>query len=129
MVRHVSFHAKTDTRTVRTALARLKRGHVVGMYPEGGLRDGAASVLGGALLRRGIGAIAQIAQVPVVPCVILGSDRLYRAAHWLPLRRVPVWVGFGESLAPPMEGAERDVFEQRLGEALRALPQQRMRGE
>lgn len=136
---------KADTRTVRTSLARLKAGHVVGIYPEGGLRDGAASVLGGAALRPGIGAIAQLADVPVVPCVILGSDRLYRAANWLPLRRVPVWVGFGEALAPP-EG-DRAEFEQRLGEALRALaaemrahfalsdddfpksPRQRMRGE
>lgn len=136
---------KADTRTVRTTLARLKAGHVVGIYPEGGLRDGAASVLGGAQLRPGIGAIAQLAGVPVVPCVILGSDRLYRAANWLPLRRVPVWVGFGEALAAPEGG--RAEFEQRLGEALRALaaemrahfalsdddfpksPRQRMRGE
>lgn len=137
---------KADTRTVRTALARLKRGHVVGIYPEGGLRDGAASVLAGAPLRAGIGAIAQLAAVPVVPCVILGSDRLYRGANWLPLRRVPVWVGFGEVLPAPGKD-DRATFEQRLAEALRALaaemrahfaltdadlpksPQQRMRGE
>lgn len=141
---------KADTRAVRTALQRLKVGHVVGIYPEGGLRDGEASVLGGAPLRRGIGAIAQLAQVPVVPCVILGSDRLYRAMNWLPLRRVPVWVGFGEALDPPArEGAAEAVraeFEERLGVAMRNLaaemrahfgltdddfpkpPQERMRG-
>jgi 1-acyl-sn-glycerol-3-phosphate acyltransferase len=143
---------KADTRTVRTALARLKAGHVVGIYPEGGLRDGSASVLSGAALRPGIGAIAQLAQVPVVPCVILGSDRLYRTANWRPLRRVPVWIGFGEMLPPPpARGASKEdarvEFERTLGEALRALaaemrehfrledrdfpksPQERMRGE
>lgn len=138
---------KADTRSVRTALTRLKRGHVVGIYPEGGLRDGAASVLGGAPMRPGIGALAQLSGVPVVPCVILGSDRLYRGANWRPLRRVPVWIGFGDALAAPGKGDDRTVFEQRLGEALRALaaemrahfgltdddfpksPQQRMRGE
>lgn len=137
---------KADTRTVRTSLARLKAGHVVGIYPEGGLRDGAASVLGGAPLRPGIGAIAQLANVPVVPCVILGSDRLYRVANWLPLRRVPVWVGFGDALKAPPRNQSREEFEQRLGEALRSLaaemrahfaltdadfpksPQERMRG-
>jgi 1-acyl-sn-glycerol-3-phosphate acyltransferase len=137
---------KTDTRAVRMTFQRLKAGRVVGVFSEGGIRDGAASVLGGAPLRAGIGALAQIAQVPVVPCVILGSDRLYRAANWLSLRRAPVWIGFGEALAPPAESAQRVEFEQRLGEALRALaaemrahfgltdddfpksPQERMRG-
>ena len=136
---------KTDTRSVRTALSRLKRGHVVGIYPEGGIRDGGRSVVAGGAMRTGVGALAQLSRVPVVPCVILGSDRLYRAANWLPLRRVPVWVGFGEALAPP--DGDRTAFEQRLAEAFRGLaaemrahfglsdddfpksPQQRMRGE
>jgi 1-acyl-sn-glycerol-3-phosphate acyltransferase len=47
------------------------------MFPEGGLRDGAASVLGGAALRRGIRAVAELGRAPVIPGVILGSDRLY----------------------------------------------------
>ncbi len=115
---------KADTRTVRTTLARLKAGHVVGVYPEGGIRDGAASVLAGAPLRAGIGALAQIGKVPVVPCVILGSDRLYRAGNWMPLRRVPVWIGFGEALAPPGENGARADFERRLGESLRTLAEE-----
>jgi 1-acyl-sn-glycerol-3-phosphate acyltransferase len=117
---------KADARAVRTALQRLKAGHVVGIYPEGGLRDGAASVLGGAPLRRGIGAIAQLAGVEVIPCVILGSDRLYRAANWKPLRRVPVWLGFDAPLAPPPRDAAdseqvRAQFEEALGDSLRDL--------
>ena len=101
---------------LRAAIVRLEAGRVVGMFPEGGLRDGAASVLGGAALRRGIRAVAQTARAPLVPCVILGSDRLYRAANWLPLRRVPVWIGFGKPLAP----GDGDL-ETQLADALRAL--------
>jgi 1-acyl-sn-glycerol-3-phosphate acyltransferase len=106
---------RADRGALRTAVERLRAGKIVGMFPEGGLRDGAASVLGGAPLLRGIRAVAEQGGAPVVPCVILGSDRLYRAAHWLPLRRVPVWIGFGEPLAP--EGP----VEEKLADALRSL--------
>jgi 1-acyl-sn-glycerol-3-phosphate acyltransferase len=109
---------KPDRAALRTAIVRLEAGHAVGMFPEGGLRDGAASVLGGAALLRGIRAVAQTAHAPLVPCVILGSDRLYRAKNWWPLRRVPVWIGFGEPLTPDASGGD---LETRLGDALRAL--------
>ena len=107
---------KPDRAALRAAIVRLEAGRVVGMFPEGGLRDGVASVLGGAPLLRGIRAVAQTARAPLVPCVILGSDRLYRAANWWPLRRVPVWIGFGEPLAP----GEGDL-ETQLADSLRAL--------
>jgi 1-acyl-sn-glycerol-3-phosphate acyltransferase len=111
---------------VRTARQRLKHGHVVGIYPAGGFRDGAATVLGGAPLRRGIAAIAQLSGALVLPCVILGSDRLYQKQNWKPLRRVPVWIGFGEVMTPPTRDAAdpdaaRTAFEAALGENLRAL--------
>jgi len=115
---------KPDRAALRTAIVRLEAGHVVGMFPEGGLRDGAASVLGGAPLLRGIRAVAQTARAPLVPCVILGSDRLYRAQNWWPLRRVPIWIGFGEPLAPDAAGGD---LETQLGERLRALAAE-MRG-
>jgi 1-acyl-sn-glycerol-3-phosphate acyltransferase len=113
---------KADRTSLRQAMQRLAKGHVVGMFPEGGIRDGAGSVLGGAPLRRGIRAVAGIAHAPVIPCVILGSDRLYRAAHWWPFRRVPIWIGFGDPVQGGGLGAEAAVdLETRLAEALRAL--------
>lgn len=119
---------KADSRAVRTALQRLKAGHVVGIFPEGGIRDGAASVLGGAAMRRGIGALAQLSQSEVLPCLILGSDRLYRSANWRPFRRVPIWVGFGDPLPPPPREGDPDKaraeFEARLADALRALAEE-----
>ncbi len=45
--------ARMDRETVRMALARLRVGHAVGMFPEGGIRDGASSVLEGAPFRPG----------------------------------------------------------------------------
>src|SRR6266498_2259891 len=68
---------RADLKTIRTAIERLKSGRVVGLFPEGGIRDGTRSLLEGAPLRPGASTLAQIAGVPVLPCVILGSDRLY----------------------------------------------------
>src|SRR5215472_13244947 len=85
---------RADLKTIRTAIARLKRGHVVGLFPEGGIRDGTRSLLEGAPLRPGASTLAHIAGVPILPCVILGSDRLYSKRHWLPAsgERTPIWI-------------------------------------
>src|SRR5206468_104161 len=83
---------RADRKTIRTAIQRLKSGRVVGLFPEGGIRDGVRSLLEGAPLRPGASTLAQIANVPILPCVILGSDRLYSTKRWLPLRRTPVWI-------------------------------------
>src|SRR5215510_759624 len=60
---------RADLKTIRTAINRLKTGRIVGIFPEGGIRDGARSLLEGAPLRPGAATLAQIAGVPIVPCV------------------------------------------------------------
>jgi 1-acyl-sn-glycerol-3-phosphate acyltransferase len=90
---------RADLKTIRTAIDRLKSGRIVGLFPEGGIRDGARSLLEGAPLRPGAATIAQIADVPVVPCVILGTDRLYSKKQWLPFRRTSVWIAFGKPIS------------------------------
>jgi 1-acyl-sn-glycerol-3-phosphate acyltransferase len=90
---------RADRKTIRTTIERLKEEHVVGLFPEGGIRDGARSLLEGAPLRPGASTLAHIAGVPILPCVILGSDRLYSAKRWLPLSRTPVWIAFGDPIS------------------------------
>jgi 1-acyl-sn-glycerol-3-phosphate acyltransferase len=68
---------RADRKTIRTAIERLKHGRIVGLFPEGGIRNGARSVLEGAALRPGASTLAHIAGIPIFPCVIVGSDRLY----------------------------------------------------
>jgi 1-acyl-sn-glycerol-3-phosphate acyltransferase len=114
--------SRPDRTAVRTALARLEQDHVIGMFPEGGIRDGARSVLGGAPLRTGIGALAQFSGAPVVPCVILGSDRLYCPRRWLPLRGAPVWIAFGEAMrCAGKDRQSRVEFEGAVARKLRDL--------
>jgi 1-acyl-sn-glycerol-3-phosphate acyltransferase len=90
---------RADRKTIRTAIERLKDGRVVGLFPEGGIRDGVNSLLEGAPLRPGAATLAHIAGVPILPCVILGSDRLYSTKRWLPLRRTPIWIAFGNHIS------------------------------
>ena len=90
---------RADLKTIRTAIERLKSGRVVGLFPEGGIRDGTRSLLEGAPLRPGASTLAQIAGLPVLPCVILGSDRLYSKRQWLPFRRTPIWIVFGNPIS------------------------------
>jgi 1-acyl-sn-glycerol-3-phosphate acyltransferase len=114
--------SQTDRATVRITLTRLKHNRMVGIFPEGGIRDGAASVLGGAPPMPGPGALSQISGAPVLPCVILGADRLYARRSYRPFRRVNVWIGFGEPLrCAGDEKAERAALDRRLADAMLAL--------
>ncbi len=124
---------KMDYAAVRTAIDRLKRGRMVGVFPEGGLRTGPTSVLEGAPLKPGVAALAQMTQSPVIPCAIIGTDALYNPGRWLPWRNTSVWIVFGEPLKPPAttgdKAAARDAFEQLLGNRIRELYQRTVREE
>ena len=115
---------RADLKTIRTAIDRLKSGCIVGIFPEGGIRDGARSLLEGAPLRAGAATLAQIADVPVVPCVILGTDRFYSKKQWLPFRRTPVWIAFGKpvSASPKLQKSHaREQLESELAAAFKNL--------
>lgn len=104
---------------LRVALGRLKEGAIVGIFPEGGLRDGAASILNGGPAKLGAALLSALSGAPIVPCVILGSDRLYRRSHWLPWRRVGVWMACGNPVHPPAD-LRGDARRTAIHEAMRA---------
>jgi 1-acyl-sn-glycerol-3-phosphate acyltransferase len=81
-----------DIGAVRKAVDLLREGRAVLMFPEG------TRSLGGGLLRPrpGVGLIACMAKVPVVPTYVVGTNRLGRAL----LRKAPLRVRFG----PPVSG-------------------------
>ena len=110
---------RADRKTIRTAIERLKNGRVVGVFPEGGIRDGSRSLLEGGRVRAGASTLADIAGVPIVPCVILGSDRLYATRNWLPFRRTPVWIGFGKAISHFAE-LEKSAARERIEAELNA---------
>ena len=117
---------RANRTTIQTAIDRLKKGRVVGLFPEGGIRDGARSLLEGAQLRPGASTLAHIAGVPILPCVILGSDRLYsiKSLKLSALRRTPVWIAFGNPIShsPSLEKSEaRERVESELASSFKNL--------
>ena len=87
--------SKPDSPTVRIILDRLERGRAVAMFPEGGIRTPENSVLNGGNFKPGVARIAQLADAPVIPCAIVGTDAYYKAKSWLPVRGVRYGVNFG----------------------------------
>ena len=79
--------------SLRTGVALLRRGDLLGVYPEGTRSPD------GRLYRGKTGPIrmALEADVPVVPCAVVGSDAALPTGSRLPRRR-PVTVTFGEAL-------------------------------
>jgi len=115
---------RADRKTIRTAIQRLKQGRIIGLFPEGGIRDGPRSLLEGAPLRPGASTLTHISGVPILPCVIVGSDRLYSMKSWLPVRRIPIWIAFGNPIPhfPNLEkSAARACIDRELAAAFKIL--------
>ena len=110
---------QADTTALKTALQRLRKGRIVGVFPEGGLRAGSTSVLGGSKLTEGVWLLAAKSQCPVRPAVIVGSDQLYVGANWL--RKPRVVVAVGKPMSPPKPKDDRTDWTERLAGQMRDL--------
>ncbi|MBC5825336.1 MAG: 1-acyl-sn-glycerol-3-phosphate acyltransferase [Candidatus Eremiobacteraeota bacterium] len=88
---------RADLKSVRRALRLLKKGEVVGIFPEGRRNsDGAARARGGAVL------IAATAGCPLLPVAIVNSDEALRR-----LRHSAVEIRIGEPMT--FQGRERKL--------------------
>ena len=110
---------RADLRTIRNAIERLNAGRIVGIFPEGGIRNGTRSLLEGAPLRPGASALSQLASVPIIPCVIVGSDRFYGKKNWAPGRRTGIWIAFGKAISCE-SGVEKFAARARMDNELAA---------
>jgi 1-acyl-sn-glycerol-3-phosphate acyltransferase len=110
---------KSDRAALRTAMARLEAGNVVGIFPERGIRHGKTAVLGGdAELPIGTASLWKMMDVPVIPMVILGSDQMYQWKNYF--RHPRVFVRVGKSL-PADKSASREELRDRIVAAWREL--------
>ncbi len=79
--------------TFKEIVRRLKRGEVIAIFPEG-TRSETGELLEA---KRGIGMVAGLSKVPVVPTLIVGSDKaLPMGARWL--KKAKISVVFGEPI-------------------------------
>ncbi|MEM9446519.1 MAG: lysophospholipid acyltransferase family protein [Verrucomicrobiota bacterium] len=121
---------RADSSALKECVKRLKRGHIVCMFPEGGLRSGQDSVLEGKPLPPGAGAVAHLAECPVQPFIIVGTDQLYRWQNVL--QRPSVYVVLGTKLILneqlPSKEARLDL-DHRLEKAIKQLYQNLIKNE
>lgn len=115
-----------DLVAVQRMRDRLRRGRILAVFPDGGIRSGKRSVLEGAAWPSGTAGLAIRAGVPVRPLLILGTDRLYVRRLWFRRGgRVVYWLGEPLEADPALSGAaQRDDLMRRCAEALRGMYQQ-----
>lgn len=116
--------SKIDTVTMRRLVRLLAAGRVVGIFPEGGVRREDESVLKTGAIDDGICKLAQLAGVPVLPCVVLGAEKFCRWQSWLPGARTRWAVAFGEPISPRAESdraAARRAMAEEITQRLRHL--------
>lgn len=108
---------------IRTALQKLGQGEVVGVFAEGEIKEGDDSVLRGGPIKRGVCLLAQHSEKPVLPCVILGTEKLNTLDPWLPAWRGRLWVACGEPIAP-VKGVNRKAARAQMAAQIEASLQQ-----
>lgn len=118
-------------KAVRTGIDRARKHRVVGICPEGGVRQGTGAAFRGGPIKRGCCSVALRANVPIVPCLMLGTDKLNRVGPWLPFKRARIWVAYGEAIYPPAgvrsTRATREELSQRIQAAYCELYAQLLR--
>ena len=90
----------------RSAMNRLDQGRVVGICPEGGVAQGKLSVMRGAPMKLGVCLLSHRTGIPILPCIMLGTDKLNAVRPWIPFRRGKLYVAFDDQLLHPPPAQE-----------------------
>jgi 1-acyl-sn-glycerol-3-phosphate acyltransferase len=115
---------------LREALKRLQDGEAVGLFPEGEIMSGQDTVLRQGRVRGGAAWLAARAGCPVLPVVILGTNKLCSLSPWLPAWRGRLWLTAGPLLTAPADAktrAGRAAFTAQLEAEFRRLAQETLK--
>ncbi len=107
-------------KAIRTSIDRVRAGRIVGIFPEGGVVQGKESVLRGGPIKKGACVVAYRSGAPVVPVVVVGTEKLNRVGPWLPFRRGRLWMIFGNPVYPHLTETRRRVARDRMAVDLQA---------
>jgi 1-acyl-sn-glycerol-3-phosphate acyltransferase len=89
---------RADPSAAQGLSSRLRRGRVVAMFPEAGIRTMETSVIHGGSFKPGCIRLAQLTGAPVIPCVIVGTSIYSKFSSWYPFRAVRFGVNYGEAI-------------------------------
>jgi 1-acyl-sn-glycerol-3-phosphate acyltransferase len=107
---------------IRKAMSLIKKGRIVGICPEGGVRRDGRSILRGGTGKHGACLIAQRTGCPIVPCVVLGTEALL----WFRVYRMskPCCMACGDPIYPPTSLSRREgrrIMAAKVEDAMRGL--------
>jgi len=85
---------------VRRGMELVQEGEIVGVFPEGGVAKGGDSLLRGGPIKQGICTISLRTNTPIIPVVVLGTEKLNCVKPWIPPRRARLYTSFGREVAP-----------------------------
>jgi 1-acyl-sn-glycerol-3-phosphate acyltransferase len=106
-----------DVGAVKEIIRRLKEGHLLSMFPEGS-RTGDGELMP---IEPGASLVIRKADVPVVPCIILGSFQAWPRRNKM-FRPFPIDVMFGPQLK--VEGLKAKQITQLIDESLNRMVDQ-----
>lgn len=109
---------ESDIRAVREALARIRAGAALVVFPEGTRRP-----RGLEQPHPGIGYLASRAACPVLPVAIIGSEAI--PSPWSLRHRPRLEVSFGEPFSVPEEGASDPIADTIMRRIAALLPPER----
>ncbi|WP_305785174.1 lysophospholipid acyltransferase family protein [Symbioplanes lichenis] len=117
-MRHIPVDRKAGTGAFREAEEALRRGEVVGVFPEATISESFTVKA----LKSGAARLAHAAKVPLIPMVVWGPHRLWTKGRKKELtkRHVPVLIKIGEPIPTPA-GATADATTLALHQRLSAL--------
>jgi len=93
-----------DMDAVRHAIDLVRRGYILGMFPEG-TRSRTGTLQRG---RSGAAYVAIQAQAPVVPAAVINSEAIFKRSNYLSLKpRARVTARIGRPLTPPPNVGDR----------------------
>jgi 1-acyl-sn-glycerol-3-phosphate acyltransferase len=95
---------RRDNPAAHAMEGRLRRGRVIAMFPEGRIRREEDSVIHGGSFRPGVVRLAQLAEAPILPCVVRGSVGYAKPAGWVPLKLWKHGINYGELIEVPKAG-------------------------
>lgn len=116
---------QSTARAVLPLVRALRAGEVVGVFPEAGIRPLSTSVLTGGGFQPGIARLSLLGRAPILPVAVLDAARFHAVSAWLPLKRTPYLVAFGEPLWPRCDLLDPvQELNQRLSQSFQTLYQQ-----
>ena len=105
-------------KSIRTAIERAQAGKVVGIFPEGGVARGKMSVMQGGPIKKGVCVVSYRAAVPVLPVLVLGTEKLTKVGPWMPFKHARLWVIAGNLVHPPLDEPRRKVARELMAKDL-----------